>query len=316
MASMDDDPFDPLAAAAAAAAAPLPRPRPASLRHNLLYKLRARETQWAPPGAGQAEMRKVYDNVVPNQTLFDVHVPNYDAVRKFSPDGQLLVCMGRSNGQVTVYEFQLPALVIGRSGDAKDAWPTYSVPSALAAATAAASPAPVPPTPPPPPPRDFANTDNVVPDGGAPEGGAPDREPPPQLAVVAALSACADRGFSAFFTPKFARTITHGNDLLSKDFCLFTDDSRFVRRGPPADARWARLRSGAHCRVRRVCSVPYLTQMILASSQPSALDAPRQPSSLNLFQMLEDITFWLVDLQTGEVRAGARLSELCRARRL
>jgi len=233
MASMDDDPFDPLAAAAAP---PPPRPPPASLRHNFLYKLRARETQWAPPGAGQAEMRKVYDNVVPNQTLFDVHVPNYDAVRKFSPDGQLLVCMGRSNGQVTVYEFQLPTLVIDRSSDAEDGRPAYLVHSALAAATAAVSPPPVPPVP-PPAPRAFANTDNVVPEGGTPEGGAPDREPPPQSAAVAALSACADRGFSAFFTPKFTRTITHGNDLLSKDFCLFTDDSRFVRRGPPADAR-------------------------------------------------------------------------------
>ena len=55
--------------------------------------------------------------------------------------------------------------------------------------------------------------------------------------------------------------------------------------------------------------------MILASSQPASLDAQRQPNSLNLFQMLEDVTFWLLDVQTGEVR-WTRLGEICRARRL
>ncbi|KAJ3309292.1 hypothetical protein HDU76_003659, partial [Blyttiomyces sp. JEL0837] len=76
--------------------------------------------------------------------------------------------------------------------------------------------------------------------------------------------------FDSFFTLCLDLTLTSGSEVLCRDFCLFTDDGR---------------------------------HMILASALPSSgqVSAQKYPHSLNVFKTLDDITFWLINLETGMV---------------
>lgn len=77
--------------------------------------------------------------------------------------------------------------------------------------------------------------------------------------------------FSRFFEFASETTLTFGNELLCKDFSLFSEDKRVV---------------------------------ILASAVPCGTTAPearRSPSSLSILPSLDDVTFWTVSMDTGKV---------------
>eukprot|EP01137_Pigoraptor_chileana_P006366 Opistho-2@50652 len=77
---------------------------------NLFSKLRDRETDWRAvrPNMRLTEARSFYTNVFPNHTLHDVQMP-LGIMRKFSPDGHLLLSISRSQHSIKMYRFKGPA---------------------------------------------------------------------------------------------------------------------------------------------------------------------------------------------------------------
>ncbi|KAL2914408.1 acid phosphatase det1 [Polyrhizophydium stewartii] len=77
--------------------------------------------------------------------------------------------------------------------------------------------------------------------------------------------------FDDFFSLKYERLLTSGSEMLCKDFCLFTLNKR---------------------------------HMILASAVPSGSsgrEGRRFPHSLSCIKSLDNITFWVIDIETGDV---------------
>jgi de-etiolated-1 len=62
---------------------------------NLLFRLQAREIQTPRPGTAIRRCRELYEYVVPNHTVYDVEGPDH-SIRKFTNDGQYLICFGRA----------------------------------------------------------------------------------------------------------------------------------------------------------------------------------------------------------------------------
>ena len=77
--------------------------------------------------------------------------------------------------------------------------------------------------------------------------------------------------FSDLFSLKYEKSVTEGEVALVKDFCLFSEDAKY---------------------------------MILASSMASSSSSSQEPTpySLNCLSQLDDVTFYLIAVQTGEVR--------------
>ena len=77
--------------------------------------------------------------------------------------------------------------------------------------------------------------------------------------------------FNTFFELSSETTLTSGNEMLCKDFSLFTDDKKIV---------------------------------IVVSAVPCGTTGPearRNPSSLSILPTLDDVTFWSLDMATGKV---------------
>jgi hypothetical protein len=74
--------------------------------------------------------------------------------------------------------------------------------------------------------------------------------------------------FQDFFFLRYEKVITGGMETLSFDFCLFTSNKK---------------------------------HMILSSAKPSSNSLQRSPESLNCIAKLDDVTFWVIDLETGTV---------------
>jgi hypothetical protein len=74
--------------------------------------------------------------------------------------------------------------------------------------------------------------------------------------------------FQDFFSLRYEKMITAGMETLSFDFCLFTSNKK---------------------------------HMILSSARPSSCSLQRSPESLNCIAKLDDVTFWVIDLESGAV---------------
>ncbi|KAI5084277.1 hypothetical protein GOP47_0000446 [Adiantum capillus-veneris] len=69
---------------------------------NILHRLSEREISAAPPNTHIQRARLLYENIVPNYTVYDVECPDYH-FRKFSNDGQFLICFSRNYQNLIVY---------------------------------------------------------------------------------------------------------------------------------------------------------------------------------------------------------------------
>lgn len=69
---------------------------------NILHRLSEREISAAAPNTHIHRARLLYENIVPNYTVYDVECPDYH-FRKFSNDGQFLICFSRSYQNLIVY---------------------------------------------------------------------------------------------------------------------------------------------------------------------------------------------------------------------
>jgi hypothetical protein len=185
---------------------------------GLVHKLRVRATVAAGAGAAGMQRRQLCEHVVPNQTLQDVHVPGHDTVRRFSPDGRLLLCFGRGSNHVAVYDVRTPARAARPDAADREARTTPGAASAAAALAAGRAP-----------PAGVG--DGLVPDPAppAPAPAATDADGAAPSAISLYLSGRTDRGFGHFFSLRYQRTYPEGSEALNKDFCLFTLDSKYVR---------------------------------------------------------------------------------------
>lgn len=69
---------------------------------NILHRLFDREISAAAPNTHIHRARLLYENIVPNYTVYDVECPDYH-FRKFSNDGQFLICFSRNYQNLIVY---------------------------------------------------------------------------------------------------------------------------------------------------------------------------------------------------------------------
>ncbi len=75
--------------------------------------------------------------------------------------------------------------------------------------------------------------------------------------------------FSSFFELAYEQVITSDNEYICKDFCMFTKQQDKL-----------------------------ILASAIATSSPSSNDFPHSLHSIN---SLDDITFWIIDIQTGRV---------------
>ncbi|KAJ7562096.1 hypothetical protein O6H91_03G055000 [Diphasiastrum complanatum] len=71
---------------------------------NILHRLFSRETCRAVPNTHIHRARQLYENVVPSDTLYDIEHPDH-IFRKFTNDGQYLICFSRNCEDLIVYRF-------------------------------------------------------------------------------------------------------------------------------------------------------------------------------------------------------------------
>ncbi|GJP53324.1 hypothetical protein CLOM_g12474 [Closterium sp. NIES-68] len=71
---------------------------------NLMQRLQHRETFRSPPCAQLHSVRRLYENIVPSHTVYDVESPEH-VIRRFSHDGQYLICFSRNGLELIVYRF-------------------------------------------------------------------------------------------------------------------------------------------------------------------------------------------------------------------
>lgn len=69
---------------------------------NVVHRLFDRQISKAAPNTHIHRARKLYENIVPNFTVYDVECPDY-CFRKFSNDGQYLICFSRDRQDLIVY---------------------------------------------------------------------------------------------------------------------------------------------------------------------------------------------------------------------
>ncbi|KAJ3406631.1 acid phosphatase det1, partial [Chytridiales sp. JEL 0842] len=86
-------------------------------------------------------------------------------------------------------------------------------------------------------------------------------------------SAQSENAFDTFFTLNYEMPITSGTEILCKDFCLFTTDQRYL----------------------------ILASAVPAEDPLSAQEARLNPGSLDCFKSLDNVTFWVIKVSTGEI---------------
>ncbi|KAJ7564160.1 hypothetical protein O6H91_02G005500 [Diphasiastrum complanatum] len=95
------------------------------LKHseNILHRLFARETCRAAPNTHVHRVRQFYENIVPSHTVYDVECPDH-SFRKFTNDGQYLICFSRNHQELIVYRFNwLNYFTKGADSDIRDELP-------------------------------------------------------------------------------------------------------------------------------------------------------------------------------------------------
>ncbi|XP_050365203.1 light-mediated development protein DET1 [Argentina anserina] len=70
--------------------------------HNVASRIFHRQMSSPPPGTAVHHARRFYENLVPNFTLYEVECPEH-LFRKFTDDGQYLICFCRNYQRVIVY---------------------------------------------------------------------------------------------------------------------------------------------------------------------------------------------------------------------
>ncbi|KAJ3120598.1 acid phosphatase det1 [Nowakowskiella sp. JEL0407] len=166
------------------------------MAESVFSHLRNRETLLLNRNNNLSYARKAHTLVYPTKTLYNVQNCPQGTIRKFTPDGQYLICFTKQHHAVQLFRYH--------------------------------GPAPIHP-----------------------------ETPGLQL------------NFSSFFTPMYEVTITSGYAQLSKDFCLFSVNKKF---------------------------------MILASACSSTdqmNESRRYPNSLRCITHVDDVTFWVIEIATG-----------------
>eukprot|EP01135_Chromosphaera_perkinsii_P011978 Nk52_evm5s2554 gene=Nk52_evmTU5s2554 len=72
---------------------------------NISHRILWREHCTAPLGSQYYTTRKMYKNIYPNSSIFDIEAPQI-ILKKFSPDGQYFVCFSRNQQCVVVYKYK------------------------------------------------------------------------------------------------------------------------------------------------------------------------------------------------------------------
>nr|XP_011468775.1 PREDICTED: light-mediated development protein DET1 isoform X1 [Fragaria vesca subsp. vesca] len=70
--------------------------------HNVVTRIFDRQISSPPPGAAVHYARRFYENLVPNFTIYEVDCPDH-LFRKFTDDGQYLICFSRNHQKLIVY---------------------------------------------------------------------------------------------------------------------------------------------------------------------------------------------------------------------
>ncbi|PRQ55892.1 putative de-etiolated protein 1, Det1 [Rosa chinensis] len=70
--------------------------------HNVATRIFDRQISSPAPGSAVHYARRFYENLVPNYTIYEVECPDH-LFRKFTEDGQYLVCFSRNHQKLIVY---------------------------------------------------------------------------------------------------------------------------------------------------------------------------------------------------------------------
>ncbi|GBG74929.1 hypothetical protein CBR_g19443 [Chara braunii] len=158
---------------------------------NLFHRLRLREVERAKPGAAYNRCRLLYENVVPNHTIYDVECSDH-SIRRFTNDGQFLICFSR----------QLQDLIVYRYRGVNHSWKGEEAPEVVGGGGSGA-----------------ARRGGAVGVGaGWEEEGASLSSPP---------AGTRSRAFDNFFHHLYTVPLGSGTEILCKDFCLFTDSDTY-----------------------------------------------------------------------------------------
>eukprot|EP00249_Psilotum_nudum_P024049 c29072_g2_i1 orf=417-3116(-) len=90
---------------------------------NILHRLFDRQISRGAPSTQIHRVRQFYENIVPNFTVHDVECPDH-YFRKFSNDGQYLICFGRNGQDLIIYRHKwLTYCTNGESSVTEDEFP-------------------------------------------------------------------------------------------------------------------------------------------------------------------------------------------------
>lgn len=70
--------------------------------NNIVHRIFSRQISSSPPNTHIHRVREFYENLVPSCTIYDVESPDH-SIKKFTSDGQYLICFSRSHQDLIVY---------------------------------------------------------------------------------------------------------------------------------------------------------------------------------------------------------------------
>ena len=70
----------------------------------MLKKLQQRQFQNANPGSNLSRNRELHSNIVPNETFFDIALPQLN-IRKFTPCGRYLVTFSKQQHSISLFSY-------------------------------------------------------------------------------------------------------------------------------------------------------------------------------------------------------------------
>ncbi|KAK6099842.1 acid phosphatase det1 [Batrachochytrium dendrobatidis] len=257
-----------------------PHPNLSTRSLNLLKRLQEREMCPHLPGRLTLDNNRFYSNVYPNKTAFKVNQQPEFVVRKFTVDGHYLICFSKNTHAVRIYRYHIPhnytiyaqplalhvasqplPFVSDNTARSNDSLETSLADGSYLASTTQSNP---------------TNSSTVDPSICISLNSSKSHFKPshtksgmPSDPVYPAEDHQLE--FDTVFKIHFEKLLTSGSEMLCKDFCLFAPNGR---------------------------------HMILSSAVPSGNtveEGRRFPSSLDCIRNLDHITFWVMDIHTGEV---------------
>lgn len=73
-----------------------------SRNNNIVHRIFSRQISTSPPNTHIYRVRQFYENLVPSCTIYDIESPDH-SIKKFTSDGQYLICFSRSHQDLIVY---------------------------------------------------------------------------------------------------------------------------------------------------------------------------------------------------------------------